>query len=386
MLQEPPEWIGPEETIQRSDGPFRGLQTAEEVRAFCGDFDLLLEPSVAPADAVVPRESAGVETRSARRVGCGEQFGQKICAPLRADHHEACAAVVIEFGKYLPNVPEITERKVAVATARFEGTGVAARAQRQVLEKCPDVGILAGRDAVGAACGAHREAVFAPAVALVAEVDAENRMPSGELLQVTAQQARGGCAVAEAFGRHEAVGGAAAQKGPQSGDLTGGTRVEDFATLVKGAGYLPEGFGCIALCVFGFGECREFLLACGAAVPDRPSSGRIGFEGGAEDETSLAEREAGQGQEDAARRAACADRVIGVAYGPHFRRIGGLHRMEHRADALAKSAVDAGIGLNRRVAEPLGILLHPDAAGRATLGTGTAAAALFLFVQEDHFV
>ena len=386
MLQEPPEWIGPEETIQRSDGPFRGLQTAEEVRAFCGDFDLLLEPSVAPADAVVPRESAGGETRAARRVGCGEQFGQKICAPLRADHHEACAAVVIEFGKYLPNVPEITERKVAVATARFEGTGVAARAQRQVLEKCPDVGILAGRDAVGAACGAHREAVFAPAVALVAEVDAENRMPSGELLQVTAQQARGGCAVAEAFGRHEAVGGAAAQKGPQSGDLTGGTRVEDFATLVKGAGYLPEGFGCIALCVFGFGECREFLLACGAAVPDRPSSGRIGFEGGAEDETSLAEREAGQGQEDAARRAACADRVIGVAYGPHFRRIGGLHRMEHRADALAKSAVDAGIGLNRRVAEPLGILLHPDAAGRATLGTGTAAAALFLFVQEDHFV
>lgn len=386
MLQEPPEWIGPEETIQRSDGPFRGLQTAEEVRAFCGDFDLLLEPSVAPADAVVPRESAGVETRSARRVGCGEQFGQKICAPLRADHHEACAAVVIEFGKYLPNVPEITERKVAAATARFEGTGVAARAQRQVLEECPDVGILAGRDAVGAACGAHREAVFAPAVALVAEVDAENRMPSGELLQVTAQQARGGCAVAEAFGRHEAVGGAAAQKGPQSGDLTGGTRVEDFATLVKGAGYLPEGFGCIALCVFGFGECREFLLACGAAVPDRPSSGRIGFEGGAEDETSLAEREAGQGQEDAARRAACADRVIGVAYGPHFRRIGGLHRMEHRADALAKSAVDAGIGLNRRVAEPLGILLHPDAAGRATLGTGTAAAALFLFVQEDHFV
>lgn len=106
--------------------------------------------------------------------------------------------------------------------------------------------------------------------------------------------------MAEAFGRHEAVGGAAAQKGPQSGDLTGGACVEDFATLVKGAGYLPEGSGCVALCVFGFGECRELLLACGTAEPDRPSSGRIGLEGGAEDETSLAEREAGQGQEDAA--------------------------------------------------------------------------------------
>lgn len=112
-------------------------------------------------------------------------------------------------------------------------------------------------------------------------------MPFGELLQVTAQQARGGCAVAEAFGRHEAVGGAAAQKGPQPGDLTGGARVEDFATLVKGAGYLPEGSGRIALCVFGFGECRELLLACGAAVPDCPPPECIGFEGGAEERPPL---------------------------------------------------------------------------------------------------
>ncbi len=95
-------------------------------------------------------------------------------------------------------------------------------------------------------------------------------MPSGELLQVTAQQARGGRAVAEAFGRYEAVGGAAAQKGPQPGDLAGGARVEYLAPQVKGAGHLPEDSGRIALCVFGFGECRELLLACGAAVPDCP--------------------------------------------------------------------------------------------------------------------
>lgn len=131
--------------------------------------------------------------------------------------------------------------------------------------------------------------------------------------------------MAETFGRHEAVGGAAAQKGPQSGDLTGGARVEDFATLVKGAGYLPEGSGRIALCVFGFGECREFLLACGAAVPDCPPPERIGFEGGAEDETSLAEREAGQGQEDAARRTAG-----GVAI--------SLFRAAHTSDGVCSGA------------------------------------------------
>lgn len=192
--------------------------------------------------------------------------------------------------------------------------------------------------------------------------------------------------MAEAFGRHEAVGGAAAQKGPQSGDLTGGARVEDFATLVKDAGYLPEGSGRIALCVFGFGECREFLLACGAAVPDCPPPERIGFEGGAEDETSLAEREAGQGQEDAARRTAGAGGHIVVPCGPHLRRRVFGRGVAHRADALAEPAAGAGVGLDSRVKEPLGILLHPDATGRATLGTGTAAAALFFFVQEDHFV
>lgn len=145
-------------------------------------------------------------------------------------------------------------------------------------------------------------------------------MPSGELLQVTAQQARGGCAVAEAFGRYEAVGGAAAQEGPQPGDLAGGARIEYLAPQVKGAGHLPEGSGRIALCVFGFGECRELLLACGAAVPDCPPPERIGFEGSAEDEASLAEREAGQGQEDAARRTADAGGRVVVPRGPHLRR------------------------------------------------------------------
>lgn len=210
-------------------------------------------------------------------------------------------------------------------------------------------------------------------------------MPSGELLQVTAQQARGGCAVAEAFGRYEAVGGAAAQEGPQPGDLAGGARIEYLAPQVKGAGHLPEGSGRIALCVFGFGECRELLLACGAAVPDCPPPERIGFEGSAEDEASLAEREAGQGQEDAARRTADAGGRVVVPRGPHLRRHTLGCGMAHRADALAEPAADAGVGLDRGVEEPFGILLHPDAAGRAGPGTGTAAAALFFCVQEDHF-
>lgn len=153
--------------------------------------------------------------RPARFIRCGEEFGQAAGSRLCVGQHEARAAVVVGSGEDLPDVPEIAQREIAAAPSRLEGAGVAARAQGPVVEECPDVGILAGCDAVGAACGAHREAVFAPAVALVAEVDTENRMPFGELLQVTAQQARGGCAVAEAFGRHEAVGGAAAQKGPQ---------------------------------------------------------------------------------------------------------------------------------------------------------------------------
>lgn len=261
---------GPDVAEKRSGDPFRCGQLVEKGRAGCGDFDLGLEPSVAPADAPVPFEALRVECRPARFIRCGEEFGQAADSRLCVGQHEARAAVVVGSGEDLPDVPEIAQREIAAAPPRLEGAGVAARAQGPVVEECPKIDILAGCDAVGAACGAHREAVFAPAVALVAEVDAENRTPSGELLQVTAQQARGGCAVAEAFGRHEAVGGAAAQKGPQSGDLTGGARVEDFATLVKDAGYLPEGSGRIALCVFGFGECREFLLACGAAVPDCP--------------------------------------------------------------------------------------------------------------------
>lgn len=378
---------GPDVAEKRSGDPFRCGQLVEKGRAGRGDFDLGLETSVAPADAPVPFEALRVECRPARFIRCGEEFGQAAGSRLCVGQHEARAAVVVGSGEDLPDVPEIAQREIAAAPSRLEGAGVAARAQGPVVEECPKIDILAGRDAVGAACGAHREAVFAPAVALVAEVDAENRTPSGELLQVTAQQARGGYAVAETFGRHEAVGGAAAQKGPQSGDLTGGTRVEDFATLVKGAGYLPEGSRRIALCVFGFGECREFLLACGAAVPDcPPPPERIGFEGGAEDETSLAEREAGQGQEDAARRTAGAGGHIVVPCGPHLRRRVFGRGVAHRADALAEPAAGAGVGLDRGVEEPLGILLHPDATGRATLGTDTAAAALFFFVQEDHFV
>lgn len=261
---------GPDVAEKRSGDLFRCGQLVEKGRAGRGDFDLGLEPSVAPADAPVPFEALRVECRPARFIRCGEEFGQAAGSRLCVGQHEARAAVVVGSGEDLPDVPEIAQREIAAAPPRLEGAGVAARAQGPVVEECPKIDILAGRDAVGAACGAHREAVFAPAVALVAEVDAENRTPSGELLQVTAQQARGGYAVAETFGRHEAVGGAAAQKGPQSGDLTGGARVEDFATLVKGAGYLPEGSRRIALCVFGFGECREFLLACGAAVPDCP--------------------------------------------------------------------------------------------------------------------
>lgn len=311
---------GPDVAEKRSGDPFRCGQLVEKGRAGRGDFDLGLEPSVAPADAPVPFEALRVECRPARFIRCGEEFGQAAGSRLCIGQHEARAAVVVGFGEDLPDVPEIAQREIAAAPPRLEGAGVAARAQGPVVEECPEIDILAGRDAVGAACGPHREAVFAPAVALVAEVDAENRMPFGELLQVTAQQARGGCAVAETFGRHEAVGGAAAQKGPQPGDLTGGACVEDFATLVKGAGYLPEGSGRIALCVFGFGECRELLLACGAAVPNCPPPERIGLESGAEDETSLAEREAGQGQEDAARRAAGAGGRIVVSCGPHLRR------------------------------------------------------------------
>lgn len=261
---------GPDVAEKRSGDPFRCGQLVEKGRAGRGDFDLGLESSVAPADAPVPFEALRVECRPARFIRCGEEFGQAAGSRLCVGQYEARAAVVVGFGEDLPDVPEIAQREIAAAPPRLEGAGVAARAQGPVVEECPKIDILAGRDAVGAACGAHREAEFAPAVALVAEVDAENRMPFGELLQVTAQQARGGCAVAEAFGRHEAVGGAAAQKGPQPGDLTGGACVEDFATLVKGAGYLPEGSGRIALCVFGFGECRELLLACGAAVPDCP--------------------------------------------------------------------------------------------------------------------
>lgn len=192
--------------------------------------------------------------------------------------------------------------------------------------------------------------------------------------------------MAEAFGRCEAVGGAAAQKGLQPGDLTGGARVEDLATLVKGAGYLPEGSGRVALCVFGFGKCREFLLACGAAVPDCPPPERIGFEGGAEDEAALAERQACQRQEDASRRAAGAGARIVVPRGPHLRRRAFGRGVAHRADALAEPAAGAGIGLDRGIEESLGILFHPDAADRATVGTGSAAAAHFFFIKEDHSV
>lgn len=377
---------GPDVVEKRSGDPFRCGQFVEKGRAGRGDFDLGLEPSVAPADALVPFEAQRVECRPARFIRCGEEFGQTTGPRLRVGQHEACAAVVVESGENLPDVPEVAEREVAAAPPRLEGAGVAARAQGPVVEECPEIDILAGRDAVGAACGPHREVEFAPAVALVAEVDAENRGSSGEFLQVTAQQTRGGCAVAEAFGRHEAVGGAAAKKGPQPGDLTGCARIEDFASLVKGAGYLPEGSGGVALCVFGFGECSELLLACGAAVPDCPPPGRIGVESSTEDKASLAEREAGQRQEDAARRTAGTGGCIVVPRGPHFRRRVFGRGVAHRADALAEAAAGAGVGLDSGVEEPLGILLHSDAAGRATLGADTAAAALFFFVQEDHFV
>lgn len=183
---------GPDVAEKRSGDPFRCGQLVEKGRAGRGDFDLGLEPSVAPADAPVPFEALRVECRPARFIRCGEEFGQAAGSRLCVGQHEARAAVVVGFGEDLPDVPEIAQREIAAAPPRLEGAGVAARAQGPVVEECPEIDILAGRDAVGAACGAHREAVFAPAVALVAEVDAENRTPSGELLQVTAQQARGG--------------------------------------------------------------------------------------------------------------------------------------------------------------------------------------------------
>ena len=190
---------GPDVAEKRSGDPFRCGQLVEKGRAGRGDFDLGLETSVAPADAPVPFEALRVECRPARFIRCGEEFGQAAGSRLCVGQHEARAAVVVGSGEDLPDVPEIAQREIAAAPSRLEGAGVAARAQGPVVEECPKIDILAGRDAVGAACGAHREAVFAPAVALVAEVDAENRTPSGELLQVTAQQARGGYAVAETF-------------------------------------------------------------------------------------------------------------------------------------------------------------------------------------------
>lgn len=136
---------GPDVAEKRSGDPFRCGQLVEKGRAGRGDFDLGLEPSVAPADAPVPFEALRVECRPARFIRCGEEFGQAAGSRLCIGQHEARAAVVVGFGEDLPDVPEIAQREIAAAPPRLEGAGVAARTQGQLPEKSLHVGILAGR-------------------------------------------------------------------------------------------------------------------------------------------------------------------------------------------------------------------------------------------------
>lgn len=115
---------GPDVAEKRSGDPFRCGQLVEKGRAGRGDFDLGLEPSVAPADAPVPFEALRVECRPARFIRCGEEFGQAAGSRLCIGQHEARAAVVVGDSVQITLTERTLEYRDSTYYARVVGPAV----------------------------------------------------------------------------------------------------------------------------------------------------------------------------------------------------------------------------------------------------------------------
>ena len=109
---------------------------------------------------------------------------------------------------------------------------------------------------------------------------------------------------------------------------------------------------------------------------------------GAENHSALSDYPRGYGGERSARCALVPYPLVLVLHEQTLLRVRrvGCVGVNDGADLLAQSAINTCGGVNRRIAEALGVLYHLNATLRAGVVARPAAATFFLVVNINHYV